>query len=90
MVSQNWKLFVARLSGFWLRKMLLGHLEQKLFPTMTKKMEGTNGLDPLLSHPCLLCLLPLPWVRMVVYGLCPYPGQSMFPYIVIHHIHKYG
>jgi hypothetical protein len=47
MVSKNWTLFAARLSGFWLRKILLGRLKQKMFPAKAKNMEGTNGLDPL-------------------------------------------
>jgi hypothetical protein len=47
MVSKNWKLFVARLSGFWLRKILLDHPKKKKIPAKTKKMEGTNVPDPL-------------------------------------------
>ncbi len=46
-MSKNWKLFVPCLSGFWLRKMLLGCPEQKMFPAK-KNMGGTNGLDPLM------------------------------------------
>jgi hypothetical protein len=38
MVSKNWKLFVACLSGFWLREILLDHLKKKIFPTETKKL----------------------------------------------------
>jgi hypothetical protein len=48
MVSKNWKLFVARLSGLWLHKILLDHPKKKIFPTKTKKIEGTNGPGPLL------------------------------------------
>jgi hypothetical protein len=53
MVSKNWKLFVARLSGFWLRKILLDHPKKKIIPARTKKMEGMNGPDPL--PPRILC-----------------------------------
>jgi hypothetical protein len=35
---QKSELFVACLSGFWFREMLLGRLEQKMFPAETKKM----------------------------------------------------
>jgi hypothetical protein len=38
MVSKNWKLFVPGLSNFWLHEMLLGHLEQKMFPADTKQI----------------------------------------------------
>ncbi len=48
MVSKNWKLFVAPLPGFWLHEMLLGHLEKKMFPTKTTKIERANGPDPLI------------------------------------------
>jgi hypothetical protein len=43
---KNRKLFVAHLSGFWLRKILLDRPQKKIFPAETKKMEGTNGPDP--------------------------------------------
>jgi hypothetical protein len=43
MVLKHWKLFVACLSNFWLRKILLDSLKKKIFPAETKKMEGTNG-----------------------------------------------
>ena len=46
-VSKNWKLFVVRLSGFWLREMLLDHPEQKMF-LAKQKNEGKNWPDPLV------------------------------------------
>jgi hypothetical protein len=46
MVSKNWKLFVARQSGLWLREIVLDRLKKKIFHAK-KKMEGNNGLDPL-------------------------------------------
>jgi hypothetical protein len=36
MVSKNQKLFVARLSGFWLRKILVDCLKKKKNPAKTK------------------------------------------------------
>jgi hypothetical protein len=47
-VVKNWELFVARLSGFWLGKMLLGRSEKENV-SRQKKMEGMNGPDPLLT-----------------------------------------
>jgi hypothetical protein len=47
---KNRKLFVARLSCFWLREILLDHLKKKIFPA-EKKMEGMNGPDPLITVP---------------------------------------
>jgi hypothetical protein len=46
MVSKNWKLFVAHLSSYWLRKMLLGHPEQKMFLAKTKKWMEQMGRTP--------------------------------------------
>jgi hypothetical protein len=43
------KLFVVRLSSFWLRKILLDHPKKKLFLAKTKQMKGTNGPDPLTT-----------------------------------------
>jgi hypothetical protein len=40
MMSKNWKLFVARLSGFWLRKILLDCQKKKIFPL--KQKNGGN------------------------------------------------
>jgi hypothetical protein len=47
MVSKNRKLFVARLSDFRLGEMLLGRPEKENVSRRNKKMEGTNGPDPL-------------------------------------------
>ena len=56
---QKSELFVACLSGFWFREMLLGRLEQKMFPAETKKNEGMNGPDPLLKAASKAPLQPL-------------------------------
>jgi hypothetical protein len=53
MVSKKWKLFVARLSGFWLREIIR---KRKYFPQKQKKMEGTNGPDPLIQTYCIIVL----------------------------------
>jgi hypothetical protein len=49
MVSKNWKLFVARLSDFWLREILLDCMKKEIF-SAKKKIKGTNGPDPLLIN----------------------------------------
>jgi hypothetical protein len=49
MVSKNQKLFVARLSGYWLREILLGHPEQKMFSAKTKKWREQMGRTPYIS-----------------------------------------
>ncbi len=49
MVSKNWKLFVARLSNFWLRKILLDRPKKKIFPTKTKKWREQMGRTPYLK-----------------------------------------
>ncbi len=46
MVSKNWKLFVARLSGLWLRKVLLDCPKEKIFPAKTKKWRERMGQTP--------------------------------------------
>jgi hypothetical protein len=44
MVSKNWKLFVAHLSGFWLHKILLDCLKKKIFPA--EKNGGNEWARP--------------------------------------------
>jgi hypothetical protein len=46
MVSKNWKLFVALLSGFWLGKMLLGRPEKENVSRQNKQMKGRKGQTP--------------------------------------------
>jgi hypothetical protein len=46
MVSKNWKLFDARLSSFWLRKILLDRPKKKIFPTKKKKWSERMGRTP--------------------------------------------
>jgi hypothetical protein len=64
MVPKNQKLFVTRLSNFWLGEMLLGHKEKENVSRQNKKMEGTNGLDPLPQTSELLLVLVVFWRRM--------------------------
>jgi hypothetical protein len=67
MVLKNWKLFVACLSGFWLRKMMLGHQEQKMFPAKIKKWREQMGWTPYMEfdfpgeRPVGLCGLLFLW-----------------------------
>jgi hypothetical protein len=46
MVSKNWKLFVARLSDFWLGEMLLGRLEKENVSRRNKKNGGNEWAGP--------------------------------------------
>jgi hypothetical protein len=60
MVSKNRKLFVALLSSFWLRKMLLGCLEQKMFLAKTNKLREQMDRTPyLVCKNLLIQFLPL-------------------------------
>ena len=45
---KNWEMFVAGLSSFCLSEQLWFPPEHDKFPSKNKKMEGTNGLDPLM------------------------------------------
>jgi hypothetical protein len=51
MVSKKQMLFVARLSGFWLRKIVLGHPKQKMFLANTCKYGGNKWADLLPPWP---------------------------------------
>jgi hypothetical protein len=46
MVSKNWKLFVAHLSGFWLRKILLHHPKKKKKIPPKQKNGGSKWNRP--------------------------------------------
>jgi hypothetical protein len=71
MVSKNWKLFVARLSGLWLHEILLDHPKKKIFPAKTKKLRERMGRTP---YPCY---------KNFILGLRPCGNQLPCSWVIV-------